>query len=80
MRLSVVDVQPTAPKGDGSMRPKMKFYFSILVLALLVLAVGGWLVKGMKALVVLAAGGWLVKGMKALLGRKQAATLRPRYA
>lgn len=31
------------------------------------------------ALLVLALGGWLVQGVKALTGRSQGPTLRPRY-
>jgi len=32
------------------------------------------------AVLVLALGGWLVKGAKALAGRRQEASIRPRYA
>jgi hypothetical protein len=46
------------------MRPKTIAYLSILFTALVVLALGGW----------------LVKGAKALTGQKQQPSLRPRFA
>jgi hypothetical protein len=46
------------------MSPRTVFYLSLLVLAALLLAVGGW----------------LAKGVKAIAGQTREAPLRPRYA
>lgn len=46
------------------MTPRKVFYMSIIALALLVLALGGW----------------LAKGLKAVYGPRRTPALRPRYA